>query len=135
MWQSLPPPQLSPGRDCEGRILLINRWPELIVFKELYTCRNWYRLAALVFGQQEAGLDSFYSSLFIPTHNFAVYRAEMKERPGLPFLAPYLREDYPTRDADFLEVFSPNRTEAVLVPSTTKPSLFGRFKARMRNLN
>lgn len=105
------------------------------MFKELYTCRNWYRLAALVFGQQEAELDSFYSSLFIPTHNFAVCRAEMKERPGLPFLAPYLREDYPTRDADFLEVFSPNRTEAVLVPSTTKPSLFGRFKARMRNLN
>ncbi len=58
----------------------------------------------------------------------------MKKQPGLPFLEPYLKQDYPTGDTDFLEVFSPNRTEAVLVQSTTKSSRFGRFKARMRKL-
>lgn len=104
-----------------------------MVFKALYTCRNWHRLAALVHGQQQANLDSVYSSLFNPTDNFAVCRTEMKRRPGLPFLAPYLREDDPTGDADILEVSSTSRMEAVLVQSTPNSSPFRRFVARIRS--
>ncbi|KAL2049578.1 hypothetical protein ABVK25_010157 [Lepraria finkii] len=91
----------------------------------LYDCCNWYRLGDLVCGQQRAGLNSVYSDLFDPTDNFAVYRAEMEERPGLPFLAPYLREDYPTGDADIFKTSTSRMEEPVLSRPTTLSRFLG----------
>jgi len=87
-------------------------------------------------GQRACSDDFAYSDLISSSGNYAICRAQMKARPGLPFLFPYLREYSNCGDAVMGEVFSfvSYRMEAALAQSAGKTGFSRYLVARMRRL-
>lgn len=85
-------------------------------------------------GQKQAGADSPHYSLLNPSGNYMAFRAEMRRRPGLPFLTPYLNQYRNAERVDPTETFSfvSYNMEVALAQSVQRPGVLRNLVACMR---
>ncbi|KAG8529799.1 uncharacterized protein KY384_005280 [Bacidia gigantensis] len=119
---------------CKAYPRLNYRVNEIAHVRGLRCYRNWHRLAAIVHGQKQAGADSPHYSLINPNGNYMVFRAEMRRRPGLPFLTPYLTQYTNAERLDPIEAFSfvSYNMEAAFAQSVHRPGALRNFVAYTR---